>query len=296
MNTEPLVPVSTSDSWKTPPGDEWNLHRWAASREERAPVIFLHGFTGTGEDAEALVSELGQDRTWLAPDLPGHGGSVGLSSPHAYGAEAMTEGIVALCRQQAVRPILMGYSMGGRLAILVACAAPALLAGLILVGCGAGLSDPQARQQRARADETLANRLEQEGLSAFVADWESLPIIASQKRIAAPWGERLRKRRRQQSATELAKSLRAFGQGVAPALPATWAGIPLRRWHLAGSEDHLYRRRGAELMDGLEKSQVTVITDAGHAAHLENLPDSIVKIRQIFENCVENGPDSPKFT
>jgi 2-succinyl-6-hydroxy-2,4-cyclohexadiene-1-carboxylate synthase len=247
-------------------------------------------------DAEALVATLGKERLWIAPDLPGHGGTIGLGDAAEYAAEAMTANVAALCRALPRPPILVAYSMGGRLGILVASKHPAALAGLILVGCGPGLEDEVERQGRADYDEALAARIEREGVEKFADFWESVPIIKTQRQIPAPWGERLRERRRKHLAAELACHLRAFGQGVAPRLPEEWKALRLPIWHVAGELDRAYRQKGETLLNGLPHAQVTLFPEAGHAAHLENLRCSRVKFCRIFEKIDEIGPLGSIFT
>src|SRR5882672_8953122 len=92
------------------------------------------------------------------------------------------EDLVALWDRLGIeRSHVVGYSMGGRLALHVAVRLPERTRSLLTIGAHAGLDD-EARATRRLADETLAQRIEREGVEAFVQHWESLPMFAGIKR------------------------------------------------------------------------------------------------------------------
>ena len=105
------------------------------------PVVLLHGFasnaalnwrsTGWVE----LLADAG--KTVVAPDLRGHGGSTKFYEPAAYTTEAMAADVVGLCtRLNIERADFVGYSMGSRIAGLLALRHPGLVRTLVLGGIG----------------------------------------------------------------------------------------------------------------------------------------------------------------
>src|SRR5215210_1944875 len=91
------------------------------SGDRRSPaVLFLHGFMGSSADWQEVMAALG-DRTFcIAPDLPGHGASLGLTT-QTYTIEGSARAVTNTLDELGVeRPIVAGYSMGGRIALYLA--------------------------------------------------------------------------------------------------------------------------------------------------------------------------------
>ena len=114
--------------------------------------------------------------------------------------------------------VVLGYSMGGRVAMRLALhlaeRAPARLSGLVLESASPGIADAGERSARVVSDHALADRIEADGIEAFVREWESLPMWASQSGLSEEARSRLRAQRLGQSTVGLANSLRGMGAGV----------------------------------------------------------------------------------
>ena len=76
---------------------------------------------------------------------------------------------------------LVGYSMGGRVALHVALAHPDRVTALALIGAQAGIDDPAERAERIAADEALADRIESDGIEWFAGYWADRPLFATQR-------------------------------------------------------------------------------------------------------------------
>jgi pimeloyl-ACP methyl ester carboxylesterase len=98
----------------------------------KPPVVLLHGLLGSGATWTLLARALESEFDVVMPDLRGHGGS---SKPHAgYGYDDHASDVVGLIRGLGLsRPILLGHSMGGMTAAVVASRGGVLLRGLVLV-------------------------------------------------------------------------------------------------------------------------------------------------------------------
>jgi N-formylmaleamate deformylase len=96
------------------------------------PVILLHGLTANGICWTALARVLDEEYDVIMPDARGHGKS---SVPeYGYRYEDHASDVVGLIRAlELSSPILIGHSMGGMTATVVAGHNPKLLRGLILV-------------------------------------------------------------------------------------------------------------------------------------------------------------------
>jgi 2-succinyl-6-hydroxy-2,4-cyclohexadiene-1-carboxylate synthase len=246
-------------------------------------VLLLHGFTGSGRGMAGVAAGLRDAWRTLRLDLPGHGRS---EAPHAVAAYAMpscvAQVVAALDALGARRPHLVGYSMGGRVALALAAAAPERFASATLIGASAGIADPRERAARRSADEALARRIESEGIAAFVGHWMSLPLLASQRRRLAP--AQLAEARAERLANAphgLANSLRGMGAGAQPPLHARLPDVDLPVLLAVGSEDAKFRAIAGDLAGRLPDARIVEVPDAGHAAHLEN-PRFVVAAVRAF--------------
>ena len=113
-------------------------------------LVALHGFTGRGDDYGRLAAELPDEFELVAPDWPGHGAKGGLRDKDAYALAAHLRLIDAAAGEGPVD--LLGYSMGGRIALHWALANPARVSRLILIGASPGLRSPSERGERTAAD------------------------------------------------------------------------------------------------------------------------------------------------
>ena len=120
------------------------------------PAARLHA------DAAELAADgrrqLGGRYRALAPDLPGHG----MAAERRPASFAACAGYVRALAGE--RCTLAGYSMGGRIALYTALALPADVERLVLVGASPGLADAAEREERRRADDALADRIEAIGV------------------------------------------------------------------------------------------------------------------------------------
>jgi pimeloyl-ACP methyl ester carboxylesterase len=103
--------------------------------EERGsgdPLVLLHGGIGSGEMFVALVPELEAGRRVITVDLQGHGRTADIDRP--FSPEDMADDVAALAEHLGLAQIdLMGYSLGGEVALRTAIQHPALVRRLVLV-------------------------------------------------------------------------------------------------------------------------------------------------------------------
>ncbi|MFQ3663798.1 MAG: 2-succinyl-6-hydroxy-2,4-cyclohexadiene-1-carboxylate synthase [Chloroflexaceae bacterium] len=230
------------------------------------PLLLLHGFTGSAEEWAGLIPALAPLRQVIAVDLPGHGRAPAPTDLSCYTMEHTVAGLLALLDHlnHAVCDVL-GYSMGGRVALHLAVAAPTRVGSLILESASPGIEDAAERAARAAADDALAARIEQEGLEWFVDHWASLPLFASQARLPAATRAALRERRLRGSAAGYAASLRGMGAGRQRSL---WAELPALRIPaliISGELDEKYVAIGARVAAAMPLARQAIVPGAGHA-------------------------------
>ena len=226
-------------------------------------VVLLHGFTQTRQSWRRTIAA-GRSRA-LAPDLPGHG----LASerrPASFSACA------AYVRALAGGPCtLVGYSMGGRIALYTAITQPALVERLVLVGATPGIADPAAREVRRRADLELAERIEAIGIEAFAAEWGAQPLFAGQapRVAAAANADRLRN-----TPEGLAAALRGLGTGVMEPLWDRLGELTIPVTLVVGERDAKFRAIAQQMAASIADCRLELVAGAGHAAQLER-PEAV---------------------
>jgi 2-succinyl-6-hydroxy-2,4-cyclohexadiene-1-carboxylate synthase len=123
---------------------------------------------------DGVLERLGGERYLpLALDLPGHGAC----APHAR-ATTFESCVAHVLARAPGRFVLCGYSLGGRIALHVALAAPGRVSRLVLIACDPGIEDQRERAARRAADETLAHELEHGTLAAFAERWNAQSLFA----------------------------------------------------------------------------------------------------------------------
>ncbi len=233
-------------------------------------LVLLHGFTGSVDNWRPHFPALATRYRLLAVDLLGHGRTSAPATPTRYAMDAAAADLAALLARLTSEPAhLLGYSMGGRLALYVALTYPAQVKSLYLESASPGLEDGEARRQRQEQDEALADRIEQAGVPAFVDFWETLPLFASQQRLPAHVRSRLRRQRLQNRAHGLASSLRGMGTGVQPSLWSRLGELQMPVHLLVGALDSKFVALNRHMAQALPQATLTVVPDAGHAVHLE---------------------------
>lgn len=237
----------------------------------------LHGFTGSAATWDTLRSELESRFRIIAVDLPGHGKSSAPADPARYSLDRFADDLSRVLDALDVElTSLFGYSMGGRTALRFAIAHPDRVSSLILESTSSGVHEESARRQRIDADETLAALIERDGVEAFVARWESLPMWSSQSSLSDSGRARLRAQRLANSAIGLANSLRGAGAGVDQPILDRAGEITARTLILAGGLDIQYVEHGKRLAAAIPHARLEIIADAGHAVHLEQ-PEAVIR-------------------
>jgi len=269
-----------------------NGHPLQFERHGRGPaLVLLHGFTGSGQSMADLAQSLGSEYETLAPDLPGHGRSVDVARAGAHGFDDCVDDLAATLAAAGHRSAhWLGYSMGARLALGCAVRHPGRVASLVLVGGRAGIADPAERAARRSEDEALAARIEAVGVEAFVDDWLAQPMFATLRRRGAAFLAEQRRQRLTNSARGLADSLRGLGPGAQPPLFDALSSVDAPVLLVAGALDRKFVALAHDLAGRLPHAEICVISDAGHAAHLEQ-PEAFVRaVRDFLRRATAPAP------
>lgn len=239
--------------------------------EEYLPtVVLLHGFTGSTATWNEVSKRLtGVVRT-VAIDLTGHGKTTAPVEPDRYEMDQQVKDLEALFDYLGLRSfVLVGYSMGGRIALAYTILYPNRVSSLILESASPGLRLENERMERRQADHQLAEKLEKDGLPAFVGFWENIPLFHTQKRLSATVRQTIRQERLGQRASGLANSLRGIGTGSQPSYWPGLSSIQIPVQLLTGELDTKFINISREMENHLPNVRHETIPNAGHAIHVE---------------------------
>jgi len=206
------------------------------------PTVFLHGFLGSPLDWDPLLSYL-PNIPCITPELPGHG-----TTPFTPNLKL----------PNLPKMHLVGYSMGGRIAMHYASIHPEKIASLTILSAHFGIQDPKEKKERLERDALLAKKMLL-SFDDFLESWYDQPIFAGFKPDM--------RHRREHNPKEVAKAFLHYSLGKQPLFDQTKAVF------VVGEKDIKYRKLYPD---------AHVIEQAGHMVHLER-PEQIAAIikRQI---------------
>lgn len=248
-------------------------------------LLLLHGFTGSATSWSNLLQALSPAIRLIALDLPGHGQTDAPTDPALYTMPAVARDIHALLDHLHIdRAHLLGYSMGGRLALYLALQRPDRWHSLILESASPGLRTAAERQERIARDEALADFIERQGIEAFVNRWQSLPLFATQQQLPPATQDAHRAARLRNRPHGLANSLRGMGTGVQPSL---WPHLPdlhLPTLLLSGALDQKFTTVAKEMATLLPHPHHQTFSHTGHTIHLEQPKPYAKAIQKWLKN------------
>ncbi len=208
------------------------------------PLIFLHGFLGCKEDWEGFFPYFEDRYHCIAWDLPGHG-----STPYCdHILRAVKEEIQRTCSK---KPLLLGYSMGGRIALSLKEYASAL----IILCSHPGLKTQKEKDERLQIDKTWSEKLQTLPFDHFLKEWYAQPIFPPNSQMPPQRKRNQNPQSLSRVMTQMSLSSQEYGEDY-----------PIPTLFLHGEKDLKY----AELYRTLPKSvAVRSVDHSGHAVHLE---------------------------
>ncbi|MGC8596192.1 MAG: 2-succinyl-6-hydroxy-2,4-cyclohexadiene-1-carboxylate synthase [Candidatus Kryptoniota bacterium] len=257
-----------------------------------SPVVFmLHGFTGSGEDWNEIISFIGNKFTYVTVDMIGHGRSNSPAEVDYYRAEAISNQLYELIKMFDGRKIaIVGYSMGGRAALTFAAVFPEMLNALVLESATPGLTDDVARLERRKTDEKLAAFIESHSIGEFVDKWMNQDLFKSQKKLKKEKLERLRQLKMKNNPTGLANTLRGFSTGVMPPLYDRLDQIKCPVLLITGELDEKFSETNRKISHMFPIAEHVVIGNAGHNVHLERPKEFSMAVKDFLINSLFKEP------
>lgn len=260
--------------------------QWGNPRHPR--LIFLHGFMGSNNDWEKIIANLASDYHCLAPDLPGHGQSLGLE-PAQYAMAGTAQLLMAALppQQSSGRgafqnraDLVVGYSMGGRLALYLSLSFPQSFPQAKIISGSPGLASSESRESRRAMDLIRCNEI-RSNLKVFLRFWYEQPLFRSLWKTSLP--ETLIEQRLSNNPEELCRSLKYLGLGAQPNL---WQKLPhseAKLHQIAGELDPKFVQITHQMADCYPELNWKILPEVGHNIPLENPSAIVSEIRQVMQ-------------
>jgi 2-succinyl-6-hydroxy-2,4-cyclohexadiene-1-carboxylate synthase len=271
------------------------LHNWpyeVAGKPDKPVIVLLHGFLGSSRDWRQ-ISELflAQDFFCVMPSLPGHAEHPP-SAPLNF--DTVADGLYTFLRKLGFERVnLVGYSMGGRLALYFALKYQSFVSRLVLEGASPGIADQQARLARAVQDDERAVQLVQGGVEAFVDDWYRMELFASLKQHPELLAKVIRQRK-QNNACWASIVIRELSPGRQPSLWSRLGELTIRVLLIAGALDRKYVMISHEMEKYIPCARTEVIAATGHNVHLEQPGVFTQHLKKFF--CASDYKEEPGGT
>lgn len=226
-------------------------------------LVLLHGFGGTRRMWDGVVAHLDRERYRpLALDLLGHGQASAHAGPITFDAC-----VAAVLDASPQRFALCGYSMGGRIAMHVALAAPERVGHLILIASSPGIEDDRRREQRRLVDRRRAEELEREPFANFIERWNAQALFAEDPPCV---GALAREDQRRNEPSSLAAAMRGLSTGEMSPLWGRLGELRMPVTILVGDRDAKFRALARRMVESPAYAGDMRLLTGGHRLPLEN--------------------------
>lgn len=225
------------------------------------PLVLIHGLFGSLENLGGLARPLAERFRVYSVDLPNHG-----RSPHSDGTTltSMAAQLSQWLQEQGLTSaMLLGHSLGGKVAMELALSEPERVKRLLVMDIapsaysnrhqnvfeGLQAIHPERLASRAEAEEVLSEHVPEAGVRSFLLKNLAKSGSGFQWRMNLP---------------ELA---RAYPELIAANRAGTFAAPTL--FVKGASSDYLQERHGPDVRSRFPNAQFKVVADAGHWLHAE---------------------------
>jgi 2-succinyl-6-hydroxy-2,4-cyclohexadiene-1-carboxylate synthase len=261
-------------------------HPFGTESTSAPAAIMLHGFMGCGEDWKAVAKSITPSLRCYCPDLPGHGSQrYDIAKARACIPEIADALIEYLDAGGIDTCTLIGYSMGGRIALHTALHYPHRITRLILVSTSPGLRTEQERTNRLEQDKQLQQELADMGegsaeFEAFLRRWYQQTLFSELSKQPALF-ESIVQKRIKNNPPALSASLNALGVATQPDCWNDLSKLPMPTLVVVGEKDEKYWRIGNEISESLPKGRLEIIKGCSHSPHVES-PEQFTAVLNLF--------------
>ncbi|WP_414574640.1 2-succinyl-6-hydroxy-2,4-cyclohexadiene-1-carboxylate synthase [Anabaena sp. CCY 9402-a] len=250
-------------------------------------ILFLHGFMGNIHEFDATIKLLADNFSYLILDLPGHGNTQVSGVDNYYTMPKTAEAIIRLLDKLNIpKCFLVGYSMGGRLALYLTLNFPERFYKVILESTSPGLATEAEQIERIQRDAQIARKLARSvskiDFAAFLFSWYNQPIFGSMKNHLS--FNRMLESRLQNNPQELTKSLQFMGTGSQPSLWNKLQNNQIPLLLMVGENDAKFIDINKEMAQICRASQLKIINNSAHNIHFENTSEFVYHLKVYFES------------
>ena len=236
--------------------------------QDRIPILFLHGFTGSSNSWDAIFEKIYHPT--IAIDIPGHGRSLfnDIKCDYTY-KDFRNELYLSLSKLNIKKLHICAYSMGSRLAVSFAQKFPKMIKSLIIESGSLGIVDSMKKDERLSQDIKTAERIIN-SYDDFIDDWKKNPLFEKQKERSPVQYKIQNDIRKSHSAQHLAKSLISFSKGTMPAFEEAFSLFKFPIYFINGEDDTKYIKVARDMMKINKKSIQYIVEKANHNINIEN--------------------------
>ena len=263
--------------------ENYHFHYSFTGNITEIPILFLHGFMGNSHEFDDAILLLSKEFLCLTIDLPGHGKTQVLGSDEYYTMANTACALIELLDHLKIpQCFLVGYSMGGRLALYLTLYFPQRFARVVLESASPGLLTEAERLERVKRDSQIARKLSRSvgnEFANFLLTWYNQQIFSSIKEH--PQFQKLIETRLQNNPVELAKSIQIMGTGCQLSL---WEKLKENTnviLLLVGEYDDKFIDINTK-MANMYNCQLKVVSHCGHNIHFENTVLFVENIIDFF--------------
>ena len=251
------------------------------------PILFLHGFMGDRFEFKQAIAILSKQFYCVAIDLLGHGQTEVIDQvadqDHYYTIQSTANFVIKFLDLLCVEGcFLVGYSMGGRLALYLALHFPQYFSRVVLESASAGLKTEVERSNRRSKDRQLATKLEIGNFRLFLENWYQQSIFVNLR--SHPNFTHMLEQRLNNSPSQLAKSLRNLSVGMQPSLWKKLSENEIPLLLIAGELDPKFVQINLQMAEIRKFSKLEIITGCSHNIHFENPNLFVEKIKAFFKS------------
>ncbi len=251
------------------------FHYITAGEPTHPPLLLLHGFLGNHQDFSEILPALSQRFYCILPDLLGHGHTLTRTRDYSFlfMVQAISDLVDALDLQTTY---LLGYSLGGRIALYLSCSFPGCYARTIIESASPGLKTEAERRERRVRDHELGHQLYTIPLPDFLTQWYNNPLFASLKDHPDAYAA-IYQRRLINNPISLGDVMHGCGLGHQPSLWQTLLGLDASPLHsddsirlFAGGLDTKFVAINQEMVTCCpQTASLKIFAACGHNIHLE---------------------------
>ncbi len=280
-------------------GVRYSVRKWEpVCRKKKVPLIpcvLLHGFAQSVDSWNGVAGKLSAQRVVWALDLVGHGSSDAPEGFDSYTLESQGDCLRAFLayvkEKEKQTPAVLGYSMGGRVALQALVSSPQdfshLASTLMLEGVGLGSKNDAERLAAQERDLANAIKLRTGGLSAFMDAWEKIPLFKTQLELSEDVRKEVRLGRMKNDPEVLARMFELSGQHVMPPYDRVVEALNVlhRKGReisfIVGERDIKYFKYAQQLAKDTSVC-IRAINGTGHNAHLERPNEFVERVQEAL--------------